>query len=212
MKKLVYFPFALVAIVMFACQLPVQFTEPQPKDVVPLDAFPRRIQGKYLSSEDSSSLQITSNALIRTYDFNQKLHLSQLDSNKQIIGDSLYDLRTNTGQLIQIEGDSIVMHVYESDTLFAIDTENVLKKFKGYYFVSIKVSSDNWEVKELEFSHGKLTLSGISPKEDLEHLKAITETTQDTVPYIFSPTRQQFKKFVREEGFRDSEVFMKIGK
>ena len=210
MQKQVYFSLTLVAILLFACQPPVTFREPQPKDVAALNSFPKRIQGKYLNSEDSSFLQITENSIIRMYDFDQKIHLSQLDSNQQIIGDTLFDQNMNTGQLIQIEGDSIVMRVKEVDTLFNIDAQNVLKKFKGYYFVNILTPPDSWQVKKLEYSHGKLTLSSISSKDDLAQLKELTENTQDTGAYVFSLSRKQFKKFVREEGFRDSEEFWKI--
>jgi hypothetical protein len=193
-----------------SCQPPVAFDKPQPDDVAALGRFPERIQGKYLSSWDSSFLQITASSMIRTYNFYHKVHLSQLDSNQQIIGDSLFNLKTNKGELVQIEGDSIAEHVYDTDTLFMIDEFNQLKKFKGYYFVNIYMPPDRWQVKKLEFSHGKLTLSSISLKADLEQLKEITETTVDTIPYVFSPSRRQFKKFVRNEGFRDNEEFVKI--
>lgn len=210
MKIQIYFSWTLAAIILFACQPPVAFDKPQPADVAALGGFPKRIQGKYLSSEDSTFLQITANSMFRIYDFDQKIHLSQLDSSEQIIGDTLFNLKTNRGQIIQIEGDSILMHVNEVDTLFAIDELNVLKKYKGYYFVNIYMPPDTWQVKEIEISRGKLTLRGINKKEDLEQLKAITESTQDTTPYVFSPTRKQFKKFVRNKGFRDMEEFMKI--
>ena len=212
MRKQLYLSLALAALFLFACQPQVTFTEPQPKDVAALSGFPQRIQGKYLSSEDSSLLLITASSMIRIYDFDQKLHLSQLDSTKQIIGDSLFDMKTNEGQFIRIEGDSIVMHINDIDTLFTVDKQNVLKKYMGYYFININISPDNWEVKKLGFSRGKLTISDIRQKEDMVQLKLLTETSQDTLTYVFSPSRRQFKKFVRNEGFRDSEVFLKAGK
>ena len=210
MRKLFCFSLILAAIIISACQPPVTFTEPQPKDIESLKGFPQRIQGKYMSADDSSFLQITGNSMVRIYDFNEKLHLDDLDSTQQIIGDSLYDLNTNIGQLIRIEGDSIVMRGHETDTLFTINKLNVLKKFKGYYFVNIYRPEKNWEVKKLEFSHSKLILSSISKEQDLEQLKTMTESKQDTIPYVFSLSRKQFKTFVREEGFRDSEEFFKI--
>lgn len=211
MRKKFSFLLALAAIAVFACEPPVTFKEPQPKDVASLGKFPEKIQGKYLSSQDSTFLWITPTSLIRIYDFNQKLHISQLDSNLQIIGDTLFDQNTNEGQLIEIEGDSIVMHVNEPDTLFTIDDLNILKKYKGYYFMNIQTPEDTWQVMKLEFSRGKLTMSGINPKDDLAQLKSLTESTQDTTPYVFSMTRRQFKKFVRNEGFRDREEFWRIG-
>jgi hypothetical protein len=197
-----YFLFCMVALLVQSCQPAAIFDKPQPADVAALSAFPKRIQGKYLSQDDGSQLQITARSAIRIYDFYEKSHVSQLDSNQQIIGDTLFDLKTNKGELIQIEG--------EIDTLFTIDDVNILKKFKGYYFMNIYMPPNTWQVKEMEFKRGRLKLSSISPKEDVEQLKTLTETAQDTMPYVFSPTRKQFKKFVRNEGFRDVEAFMKI--
>jgi len=214
MKKRICCSFTVAALLLFSCQPSHQFyfDKPQPADVAAIGGFPKRLQGPYLSLSDSSFLQITASSLIRSYDFEIRTHITQLNSNQQIIGDTLFDLKSSKGELIQIEGDSIVTYIHEMDTLFTIDELNVLKKFKGYYFVNIYMPPDTWQVKELEFSHGKLILSSISPKEDITQLKAITETTQDTSSYVFSPTRKQFKKFVRNQGFRDIEEFVKIRK
>ena len=124
----------------------------------------------------------------------------------------VFNMETNEGTPVQIEGDSVVQHVYEMDTLFAINQENVLKKFKGYYFVNIHSKDNTWRVQKLELTKGKLVLSSINNREDLDQLKAITETTQDTVPYVFSPSKKQFKNFVKNEGFRAQEAFLKITK
>lgn len=210
MKKLTWFLIALITSILFACQPPVAFDKPQPADVDKISGFPKRIQGKYLSNQDNSVLQVSSDALIRIYDYEQKIYISQLDSNFQLIGDSLFDLRTNKGEIVRIEGDSLVQQMHETDTLFRIDELNVLKKFKGYYFANIYIVPQSWQVKKLEFSRKSLIISDISVKEDLAQLKEITETTQDTVPYVFSPTRREFKTFVRNDGFRDSEEFTKI--
>jgi len=210
MQKQWYFSFTMASFFLFACQPTVTFDKPQPADVASIREFPKRIQGKYLCPNDSSLLQITASSVIRTYDFYQKVHVSQIDSTQQIIGDSLFDLASSKGQLIQFEGDSIVEHVNETDTLFMIDKLNVLKKFKGYYFLNNYFSENAWQVQKLAFSKEALILSSLNKTEDLDQLRLLSESQQDTTPYDFSPTRQQFKKFVRNEGFRDSEQFIKI--
>ncbi len=214
MKKRITLSESVGSMLLFlcACQPPVVFDKPQPANGNALGGFPERIQGRYLSAEDNSVLQVTANSLIRIYDFDQKLHICQLDSNLQIIGDTLFDENTNEGRIIEIEGDSIVMHVYEQDTLFTVDDLGVLKKNKGHYFVNIHMPQDTWQVMKLDLSRGKLAICSISPMEDLDQLKSLTESTQDTIPIVFSLTPKQFKKFVRNEGFRDREEFWKIGK
>ncbi len=210
MKKRIVFSLTIILAILVSCQPPVTFDKPQPADAKALNGFPKRIQGKYLSSRDSSILQITANSLVRIYDYDQKIHISQLDSNQQLIGDTLFDLNTNRGMAVKMEGDSLVQHVKSSDTIFTINALNVLKKFKGYYFVNNLIPPETWQVQKIDLSQGILTLSGINKTEDIAQLKTLTETVQDTLPYVFSPTKQEFKKFIKNEGFRDSETFLKI--
>jgi len=211
MERKFFFSMVGAITLMFACQPPVTFNKPQPADVNSLGSFPKRIQGKYLCTADRSVLQINDNTMIRIYDYDAKVHISQPDSNLQLIGDTLFDLRINKGTLAIIEGDSVLQHFHETDTLFRIDELNVLKKYKGYYFVNIFTLPNTWQVKELEFRRGTLSLASINKKEDIDQLKEINESPQDTVPYVFSPTKKQFRSFMRNEGFRERETFEKIG-
>lgn len=210
MKNQLIFSMVVAATLLIACQPPVTFNKPQPADVNSISNFPKRLQGKYLSTADGSVLQISYNSMIRIYDYDAKVHISQLDSNLQLIGDTLFDLRINKGSLAMIEGDSVLQHFHETDTLFRIDELNVLKKYKGYYFINIFILPETWQVQELEFSRGKLTLACINDKEDINQLKELTDSPQDTVPYVFSPTKMQFRSFVRNEGFREKEIFEKV--
>jgi hypothetical protein len=64
----------------------------------------------------------------------------------------------------------------------------------------------------MNLSKGQLIIS-ISTKEDIENLKGINETAKDSVAnYNFAATKRQFKKFVKNDGFGDSETFMKLKK
>jgi len=113
----------------------------------------------------------------------------------------------------------LVTHIGYIDTLFQIDYDNVVRKFKGFYFLnkrqgfyflSKRLDKESWEVKKIELSKGQLVVSSISSKEDIENLKAITESSQDTVaPYNFAATKKQFKEFVKSKGFTDSEKFIR---
>jgi len=210
MKNLIWLSFFLASLFMIACQPPVTFDKPQPADIPPAGRFPARYQGKYQSMADNSILEINPNSIIRNSCYEEKIHLSQLDSSMQLIGDTLFDLVSSRGSAVQIEGDSIVRNITEIDTLFKIDALNVLKKYKGYYFINIFTMPANWQVQKLGFSRGKLTMSSINTTEDIEQLKALTESTQDSIPYVFSPTQKQFKKFVKDDGFRDAETFSRV--
>lgn len=190
-----------------ACEPPVTFTEPQPAGAAQLDKFPKRIQGSFRSLSDNSVVSIRGNSICRIYDLDVKLHMSQLDSGAVLSGDTL--IQGSERAAVRREGDSLVYHFYSKDTLFVINEENVLTKFRGYYFLNTLHGKDSWAVKKLGLSEGKLSIGTISMKEDIATLKEITESPQDTAPYKFAVSKSQFRKFVKADGFSNTEVFVK---
>jgi len=198
---------------LFSCEPPATFTEPQPVDTDNLSKFPRQLQGKYLSLSDSSTLTINDNFIERIYDFDYKVHLNQLDSNTRLSGDTLINLETSERELIKREGDSLMIHIHNVDTLFQMNYDNVVRKFKGYYFLNTRYDKTSWSVEKMQLSKGQLIISGISKEQDIENLKEITETANDTVAtYNFTTTKRQFRKFVKNDGFRDNETFVRLKK
>lgn len=198
---------------LVACETPVTFTEPQPPETDNLSSFPGRLKGVYLNLSDSSTLSINDKLIQRTYDFDYKIHLNQLDSTVRLLGDTLINLETNEREIIKRDGDSLKIHIHNIDTIFQMDFDNVVRKFKGYYFLNTRYDKTNWAVEKMKLSKGQLIISSISTKEDIENLKEITETTQDTLTnYNFTATKRQFKEFVKNDGFSDSEIFMKLKK
>ena len=210
MKRIKFITTIIILTSLVACAHPVTFNEPQPTGTDNLAEFPNRLQGQYLCSADSSALIIDAKTIQRIYGFDYKIHPSQIDSNSRLSGDTILNLTTNTREIVKRAGDSLVTHINYIDTLFQIDYDNVVRKFKGFYFLNKRLDKDSWEVKKIELSKGQLIVSSISSKEDIENLKAITESTQDTIaPYNFAATKKQFKEFVKSKGFTDSEKFIR---
>jgi hypothetical protein len=210
MKRLKVILTFIILTSLFGCEPPVTFNEPQPTDTYNLSKFPNRLQGQYLSLTDNSTLSIGDKLIQRIYDFDYKVHPNQLDRSARLSGDTIIDLKTNERTLIKRDGDSLVTHIHYIDTLFQLNYDNVVRKYKGYYFLNTRYDKESWEVKKIQFTKGQLVISSISTKLDLENLKEITETPQDTVaPYKFTATRKQFKKFIRNDGFSDSEIFVR---
>lgn len=196
---------------LLACQAPISFQEPQPINVKPLNEFPKRLHGQFISQDDYSLLSISKQLMLRAYDFDYKLHPNTLDSQMKLVGDTLFNISTNEKFLIKHEGDSIVYHYHIVDTLFQFDDKHVLKHFKGYYFLNSYPNPNGWVVNKLELSKGKIEISSISNGQDLENLKAIAESSADTIaPYKFKISKRQFRKFIKKDGFSYGEVFNKI--
>lgn len=195
---------------LFSCDPLVTFTEPQPEGADNLSKFPKRLQGFYLSLDDSSTLQIDNGLIQRIFDVDQKIHPNQLSSEEKLSGDTLFNQESNEKIPVRIDGDSIIYSIRYFDTIFRIDTENVVRKFKGYYFLNSHYGKNGWEVQKLQFSRGQLVISRITEQSDIDNLKAVVETIQDTVlPYQVKASRKQFKKYVKQNGFSDHETFMR---
>lgn len=211
MKKIGLYLIVLSVFIAVSCEPPVTFTEPQPAEVSSLNQFPGRLVGEYESIKDHSLLTITENSIVRSFNEDVYLAVSDLDSTVQLKNDSIYDHVFNQSFPVERLGDSIKYHIDYSDTLFLISETNVLKKFKGYYFLNTQ-QKQGWEVNRLNLVRGKLFMGAISKKEDIDLLKSLSESQMDTVPYQFSPTRKQFRKFIRQRGFSEEEVFVKLRK
>ena len=113
---------------------------------------------------------------------------------------------------VQVSGDTIKLHVRQADTLFLLSDSNVLKKFKGYYFLNYRADKNTWWVQKLSLTKGVLTIGNITDSAAISHLKQLTESPQDTTSLPFSPTKKQFKRFLQSKGFSDQDVYQRIPK
>ena len=213
MKVLTCFKHAVFAVLLLAaCEPPATFTEPQPTSVDSETEFPKRYRGTYVNDEDISAIMIGPNYIKRKYEVNLNMHKSALDSNYTIEGNVVTNSATGEVGDITYKGDSVVVQFHYLDTLFSMSENHILKKFKGYLFMNLKNPKGGWEVRKMALSRGKLSISEISPL-DLEYLKEFKVDEQDTVaPYLYSPTKKQFKQFVKNNGFRYTETFTKANK
>lgn len=199
----------LIGLLFSGCEPPVLFNEPQPADTKSLSEFPGKLQGEYLSTEGNALLKIDNRLILCIYDYDQKAHKNQLDSTIKITGDTLFNLSDSSKTFVRFEGDSLVAHYHSEDTLFYISNQNVLKKFKGYYFLNFG-DTTHWYVNKLFLSKGILSINTISTKDEINNLREITETTSDTTSYNFKPTKKQFKEFIRQDGFKDSAHYVRL--
>ena len=210
MKKFGAAILIITAHIFQGCEPAATFDKPQPDNVKSLTSFPQRLQGNYLSTDQASIVTITDNIITRHYDFDYKEHKDSIGSSYKIVGDTLVNLTDGTREKILIKGDTLIQHANWIDTLFSLSTDNILKHFKGYYFLNNRYNDNAWEVKELSLKKGVLTVGNIADKDDIQKLKGITETTDDTTSTHFTLTKRQFKTFIKQEGFGEQEVFNRM--
>jgi hypothetical protein len=111
--------------------------------------------------------------------------------------------------------DKIITRICDTDSISATDTvfqmnyDNVVRKYKGYFFLNIRYDKNSWGVSKMHLAKKQLVISSISTKEEIQDLKELTETSQDSI-YNFTVTKKQFGKYIKNGGFSDSEVFVKL--
>ena len=212
-KKIKIISVFLILTNLFACSTSepnVTFIEPQPTETSNLSKFPNKLRGNYLSLNDNSLLIISDNLIQRVTTIDTIFHLSELDSNLRLSGDTNIDLTTNPRIVLKRIGDSLYYHDRHIDTLFQIGINNVLRKQNSNFFLSTRYDDESWIIKKINISDDQLLISNISLQMDMESLKMITKLTQDTIPpFKFAATKKQFTNFINSGGFRETERFVK---
>lgn len=173
-----------------ACEPAATFTEPQPNTSEALNSFPSKIQGDYIDNNHTSTLHILETSITREYDYD------------------VYEPDTIANN--NVPADTVKHHYHNVDTLFVLSPNHIVKQWKGAFFLNSKYDNQSWEVQRMQLHHGILQIASISKTDDIDLLKALQDTSSDTLaqPIVFS--KKQLKQFVKQGGFSDREVFRKI--
>jgi hypothetical protein len=209
MKNLTNILTLIILTSLNSCEQDETFKEPQPGTAENLSNFPLQLQGQYISLTDNSKLNIGDKFIERTYDYMVKMHPNQLDKNKRLSGDTIIDTNTNEISLEKHDQDSLLINEVCLDKSFEINNASILRKFKGQYFLNVLNDNNEWDVKMIQLIKGQLTISTIKTNADIENLKEIIQTANDTIPpYEVKLTKDQSKEFVKDEKFRENEIFI----
>ena len=149
----------------------------------------------------------------KIYDYNFKVHPNELDSNEIIKGCYIINLETKEKTLFKRINDSLEINVFFIDTIFNLNNEDILRKYKGYYFLNKKYADYGWEVQKLHLKKGKLFIGEIIMESEITQLKEISESYEDTIPtYNFTIEKKQFKGFITNDGFSSIDTLIELRK
>jgi hypothetical protein len=185
----------------------VTFNDPQPTGQRSQSNITKRLRGEFISVDKKTRISILEKVILKSVDFEYRIHKDSLGSDYKIQGDTILG-DSGKFEIAKIIGDSIVQHYHHVDTLFIISINNVLKKFRGYYFLNTRYGLNSWMVQKVSLVNGILSIASIESDQEIGILKQLAEKKSDTSSY--SLTRSNFKLFIKLEGFHDREVFMKI--
>lgn len=191
----------------------VVFGEPQPAGEDNLPSFPSKLKGKYRGMAEGNELMVTEKFIISTSVVEDKIPVAALDSNLQLNGDTVVDIKTGEKTKVLVQGDSILRSFTFIDTVFRLNYDNVLRKFRGHYFLNTRYEGESWDVKQLSPQGDRLIIGSIRSPEDIQNLQAISESSaSDTsLPRKFSLSKKQFRKYLGKEGFRDQSIYIREG-
>jgi hypothetical protein len=132
----------LVTLVLASCGDLVRFEEPQPAGQSNEKRIPKRLIGQYLSLDDSAKLIIADGLIIKysITDFSDKMDTVDM---KSINGDTTYSGTEDKLKFdVVVKGDSTFQRWSYYDTLFDVSKGDILRKYKGHYFLNEKVSTN----------------------------------------------------------------------
>ena len=131
-------------------------------------------------------------------------------------GNVLYDKSNDININVTLYHDTLRGNWKYTDTLFVLTGENVVREFKGHYFLNTK-SFDGYEVMMLTPDRKGFSLKNISDRGMLESLQKltdvviITDSNNNVTAYKATPTKKELKKFIRASNAdSDGQSFYKI--
>ena len=202
--------YLFAVVILISCKEPlVTFKAAQPENVKQQKIFPKKLIGRYFS--ENAELIIGNYSIIEKLRVTDTFKISDLDKSEVITRDTLYNRNTGEKYRVFMINDSLFSNYIYSDTTFNLNRGDILKKYKGYYFLNRSISKTGfWDVEKVNLSKGILTINGIETEDEINLLETVTEARKDSArPFAVKPTKKQFKEFIRKNGFREGKIYLK---
>lgn len=222
LKQTLYLLTLLLTMTLTSCVPDLNFEEPQPAGYKDKNKFNNKYQGTYLCIGDSSILTIDKDKIIQEWHIVAKLTKAQIDTTEGIeLKDGiLYSDDSVEPLSVKFIGDTAVLTYDFDKTIFQLSDDQVLRNFKGLYFLNYKESNNFWTVKTLTLDkEGILTFNRIyGGEEEIRKIKEMTTVEEITdkegkvVNYKVRPTKKELKKILKSNLFEEGTRFQKIKK
>ena len=196
----------------------VQFGTPQPIGQSDLNLIPKNLRGTYLKDEDSGLLTITSSLMVYS---EEEQYMESMDSvKKELTPEQREELDRGLLTIhddwffaeVTPKEDSAWIRVLVSDTVFQLADDQLIRKYKGDYFLNYQRETNNWKVRKLTLKKDKLTFSRLKVKKNLEQLEQITEIeimesdSGQVTGYKLQPSKKQLRKLMKQ-GFEETSTY-----
>jgi len=205
-----------------ACEESIKFEVPQPPGADNLNSLPKSLWGTYFSNADSTFLTIDAQRIVEWIDLENRTVLDSLgmEIDSTLVTYSISDTIQLTEGMFDIRlkflpMDSVIIFYSYRDTVFEISEKQILRKYRGYYFLNYERKEKNWNVRRLTLIKGELSFSKVRITKDISELRQITgveelKTDSGTVVgYRLNPTRRELKELMKHS-FSETATYQKL--
>lgn len=206
----------ILLIFLIGCGPYIWFKVPQPQGRENLKGFPAELQGKYSSVLDTVIIHIEKDKIIREY--RENLLMTRAEFSKEtgdsIAEDTAFSFSDNWLITVKSFGDSVHIFSKKDDVLFHISERQILREYKGYYFLNYKDTNNFWKVKILKLQQDSLEFDFILRDDDMKQIINITrvevkkDSSEESSKYYLDPTRRELKKILRKR--KSGEKYVKL--
>lgn len=190
------------------------FENPQPINDSELKSIPTKFHGLYMNS-DSVYININRNVITVDLFSKYKIPNTDLDSLKvdfDISNNEIISKKEKVKFSFRKLKDSIEVVNKDTDTIFNFSDSQKMKRINGNLVIS-KKDSIYWKIKLLTFNENSLVLKQLYAEEDLKKMDSITKIKAkkiDSITFIITPTRAEFKQFFKLKDFGHDIEFKRI--
>jgi len=193
----------------------VYFSEAQPTNVDAITEFPKKFVGSY--AMDYSHRLVIAPKYICINEIETITALkAELDSIPELDfrNNQVYDKSENKAYKTFIKGDTIAFEIERLDTIFSFAENEIAKEYKSSLILNKKVA-ENYETSIIKVSSLGMRHIQLGTKKDFTKLKSelkipfqVKMTENDTLHVVLTPSRADFRKLLRKDGFEYESSYL----
>jgi hypothetical protein len=166
---------------------------------------------------DSDSLLLAITKELMFYESSRKfrIHNSDWDSIKtdfDFVNDKYILKNTNQVYEFKRNGDSLDFLSKQRDTVFIFSNDKKVKRINNDLIINLR-DSIYWKIKIYSLKDDILTVKQLYSDTDLRKMDSITKIKSkmiDSTTFLISPSKNEFKKFLKFNDFGYDRTFKKI--
>ncbi|MDP5028374.1 MAG: hypothetical protein NWQ14_09120 [Flavobacterium sp.] len=193
----------------------IYFSEAQPTNVDEINEFPKKFVRTYTMDYSHRLVVQPKCAYILEIETLTALK-SELDSipDFELRNNQVFDKSENKAYKTFIKGDTIAFEIERLDTIFSFAENEIAKQYKSSLVLNKEVDG-KYQTSILKLSAIGATHTQLGTRKDFTKLKSelkipfATEMKEnDTLHVVLTPTRADFRKLLRKEGFEYESKYL----